>query len=394
MRCGACGGSMTTLHRREGSYYECGHSRADHINTPACRSVKTAVVDELIARRLLEALAPEEIALALAAADEVTDRRARSTRAVELRVERARYDASAPSARSTPASPRTGSSPAASRPAGSTKLQRAHRGGSRARRAEHARRRSPRASRSRQLARDLPEAVGRRDHLREGPQAAAAHDDRRHHDHLPAHRPRAAGRDPLALGRQRAAHHPTTEDTPTGHTHPGRGDRADQTPRRRSHQRADRRATQHRRVARRHRRPVRRRARAMDPLAPQDPLPDQLGARRRADRQPARRDASASPTAPSTPGSTPASSPPAAGPPTGSTSRSVPTSSNNAASWSRTPFTYPPKPKSGLQEVQFEATVPTVADRVAQTVVAMFLEPGGASVPPGLLWLSAGTLGP
>ena len=93
LRCGACGGSMTTLHRREGSYYECGHSRADHINTPACRSVKTTVVDELIVRRLLEALAPREIALALAAADEVADRRARSTRAVELRVERARYEA-------------------------------------------------------------------------------------------------------------------------------------------------------------------------------------------------------------------------------------------------------------------------------------------------------------
>ena len=31
VRCGACGGSMTTLHRREGRYYECGHSRADHV---------------------------------------------------------------------------------------------------------------------------------------------------------------------------------------------------------------------------------------------------------------------------------------------------------------------------------------------------------------------------
>ncbi len=93
LRCGACGGSMTTLHRREGSYYECGHSRADHINTPGCRSVKAAVVDELVARRLLEAVAPQEIALALAAADDVSDRRARASRAVELRVERARYDA-------------------------------------------------------------------------------------------------------------------------------------------------------------------------------------------------------------------------------------------------------------------------------------------------------------
>jgi len=93
VRCGACGASMTTLHRREGSYYECGHSRADHINTPACRSVKAPVVDELVARRLLEAVAPQELALALAAADDVSDRRARASRAVELRVERARYDA-------------------------------------------------------------------------------------------------------------------------------------------------------------------------------------------------------------------------------------------------------------------------------------------------------------
>jgi hypothetical protein len=93
VRCGACGGSMTTLHRREGSYYECGHSRADHINTPGCRSVKATVVDELIARRLLEAIAPEEIALALAAASEHADRRARSDRVFELRVERARYEA-------------------------------------------------------------------------------------------------------------------------------------------------------------------------------------------------------------------------------------------------------------------------------------------------------------
>ncbi len=93
VRCGACGGSMSTLHRREGSYYECGHSRADHVNTPACRSVKATVVDALIARRLLDALAPEEIALALAAAGEHADRRARSNRVFELRVERARYEA-------------------------------------------------------------------------------------------------------------------------------------------------------------------------------------------------------------------------------------------------------------------------------------------------------------
>jgi hypothetical protein len=44
-------------------------------------------------RRLLQVVAPAEIALALAAADEVADRQARSRRALELRVERARYEA-------------------------------------------------------------------------------------------------------------------------------------------------------------------------------------------------------------------------------------------------------------------------------------------------------------
>ena len=93
VRCGACGRSMSTRYQREGGYYECTHSRADHNATPGCRSVKTTVVDELVAGRVLAALQPREIKLALAAADEVADRRARSTRAVVLRVERARYEA-------------------------------------------------------------------------------------------------------------------------------------------------------------------------------------------------------------------------------------------------------------------------------------------------------------
>jgi Recombinase zinc beta ribbon domain len=50
MRCGACGRAMSTRYQREGGYYECTHSRADHNATPGCRSVKTSVVDELVAR--------------------------------------------------------------------------------------------------------------------------------------------------------------------------------------------------------------------------------------------------------------------------------------------------------------------------------------------------------
>jgi excisionase family DNA binding protein len=93
VRCGACGHSMTVQYRAKGAHYDCSASRVNHVQTPACRSVKAAGVDELVARRLLQTLAPQEIALALAAADEVSERRARSDRALALRVERARYDA-------------------------------------------------------------------------------------------------------------------------------------------------------------------------------------------------------------------------------------------------------------------------------------------------------------
>jgi DNA invertase Pin-like site-specific DNA recombinase len=93
VRCGACGQSMTVNYRLAGAHYDCSVSRANHRQTAACRSVRADVIDELVTERLLAALAPEEIALALSAADEVQARRARSDRALELRVERARYEA-------------------------------------------------------------------------------------------------------------------------------------------------------------------------------------------------------------------------------------------------------------------------------------------------------------
>jgi DNA invertase Pin-like site-specific DNA recombinase len=90
--CGSCGRTMGTHYQRGTIGYKCARSRLEHLNTPACREVKAAVVDELVACRLLAALAPQEIALALAATDEVTERHARASRALELRVERARYE--------------------------------------------------------------------------------------------------------------------------------------------------------------------------------------------------------------------------------------------------------------------------------------------------------------
>jgi Recombinase zinc beta ribbon domain len=93
VRCGACGRGMTTTYPAGKPAYDCSRTRSDHTKTPGCRSVLAAVVDAVVVPRLLQVVAPEEIALALAAADEVADRHARSRRALALRVERARYDA-------------------------------------------------------------------------------------------------------------------------------------------------------------------------------------------------------------------------------------------------------------------------------------------------------------
>ncbi|SBW22291.1 hypothetical protein FDG2_2424 [Candidatus Protofrankia californiensis] len=92
--CGSCGRPMTTRYHRGGrAAYECSASRADQQATPTCRSIAAHTVDDAVTRRLLAALSPEQISLALAAAGEVTGRHARAHRAAELAVERVRYDA-------------------------------------------------------------------------------------------------------------------------------------------------------------------------------------------------------------------------------------------------------------------------------------------------------------
>src|SRR5262249_45108580 len=91
--CGSCGKPMrTSYHTDARPSYECA-PRADGLTTPPCRSIAAATVDTAVSGRLLRALNPTEVALALAAADQVSDRHQRISRAAELAVERARYDA-------------------------------------------------------------------------------------------------------------------------------------------------------------------------------------------------------------------------------------------------------------------------------------------------------------
>jgi excisionase family DNA binding protein len=91
--CGSCGKPvMTNYHTGQRPAYECS-SRRDQLTTPSCRSVAAACVDAAVAGALLDALTPGQVALALSAADEVAGRHQRVSRAAELAVERARYDA-------------------------------------------------------------------------------------------------------------------------------------------------------------------------------------------------------------------------------------------------------------------------------------------------------------
>src|SRR5437667_5543631 len=91
--CGSCGKPvMTNYHTDQRPAYECS-SRRDRLTTPSCRPVAAACVDAAVTSALLNALTPGQVALALSAADEVTGRHQRTSRAAELAVERARYEA-------------------------------------------------------------------------------------------------------------------------------------------------------------------------------------------------------------------------------------------------------------------------------------------------------------
>src|SRR5690349_22129724 len=83
---------MTNYHTDARPSYDCS-SRRDQLPTPSCRSVAAACVDAAVAGALLDALTPGQVALALSAADEVAGRHQRASRAAELAVERARYEA-------------------------------------------------------------------------------------------------------------------------------------------------------------------------------------------------------------------------------------------------------------------------------------------------------------
>ena len=92
--CGGCGQAMQVRHQGGHPRYQCSESCRRHAVTPQCTSVRADTIDAAVADARLAAVAPGQVALALAAAGEVTARHRRSLRAAELAAERARYAAS------------------------------------------------------------------------------------------------------------------------------------------------------------------------------------------------------------------------------------------------------------------------------------------------------------
>jgi hypothetical protein len=89
IRCGVCGERVGTRYGRKDCKvtYKC----VEPISR--CRMVTADTVDDAVAELFLKTITPQQIQVALAAADEVADRQVRTHRAAELAAERARYAA-------------------------------------------------------------------------------------------------------------------------------------------------------------------------------------------------------------------------------------------------------------------------------------------------------------
>ena len=263
--CGSCGKPMrTNYHTDQRPSYECS-SRADRLTTPTCRSVAAATVDDAVARVLLDALTPEQVALALAAADEVAGRHQRVSRAAELAVERARYDAGRAERAFHTVEPENRLVARSLEARWEARLAALAEAEQALEAATDALPPLPSRADLEKLAADLPGTLARARHQQQGPQAAAAHPDRRCHLAARTRPVQGTDRDPLAHRRHRR--------TVRGPGHPPRHRQAQPVPGRRdgpparprhAHRRTGRTA-ERRRADHRARPPVRRQGRPVDP---------------------------------------------------------------------------------------------------------------------------------
>ena len=93
--CGCCGRHMSVRYTGPNGDYPvyCCRADRDQRASALCQEVRALAVDELIERVLLEALAPDQIAIALAALGQLEEENQHLDRQWTLRRERARYEA-------------------------------------------------------------------------------------------------------------------------------------------------------------------------------------------------------------------------------------------------------------------------------------------------------------
>lgn len=93
--CGRCGRRMSLRYTGPNGDYPvyCCRSDRDHRGSPLCQEVRAMPVDALVERVLLDALAPDQIAIAVAAMGQLEEETRQLERQWALRRERARYDA-------------------------------------------------------------------------------------------------------------------------------------------------------------------------------------------------------------------------------------------------------------------------------------------------------------
>jgi DNA invertase Pin-like site-specific DNA recombinase len=93
--CGRCGRRMSVRYSGPNNEYPVYCCRADKDQTavPLCQEVRAGPVDDLIAEAFLEALAPDQIKIAIAAVDQMAQEARQLEQQWSLRRERARYDA-------------------------------------------------------------------------------------------------------------------------------------------------------------------------------------------------------------------------------------------------------------------------------------------------------------
>jgi DNA invertase Pin-like site-specific DNA recombinase len=95
--CAKCGRCLTVRYRGNGGIYptyECNWLRRDGLATKSCLSVRTELLDAALTDEALKALQPAELALALAALDNLEQRDQDLMRQWNMRIERATYECS------------------------------------------------------------------------------------------------------------------------------------------------------------------------------------------------------------------------------------------------------------------------------------------------------------